>query len=136
MPSILANPLVSSSGDVSALEVRVTDVEDRVTVLEGGGVTPVPTYLAFSDSPYTVLSTDTFLVCDCTDGAITLNLITVASAGELAVTKSDASSNAVVMDGFGTERLDDDLTFSLVTKDATVRLIPEASNSKYLIAAD
>lgn len=136
MPSIFANPLVSSSGDIAALEVRMDDAEDRITTLEAGGVTPVPTYLAFSDSPYTVLNTDTFLVCDCTNGPITINLLAVASATELVVTKSDATSSAVVMDGNGSQTLDEDLTFSLTTRNATVRLIPEVSNNKYLIAAD
>lgn len=135
MPSILANPLVSSGGDISALEVRMTDAEDRITVLEAGGVTPTPTYLTFSDSPYTVLSSDTFLVCNCTGGAITVNLRAVATAGTLVVTKSDASGNAVILDGNGSETVDEDLTFLLTTRNAELRLIPEPSNNKYLIDA-
>lgn len=133
MPSIFANPLVSSSGDVAALETRMTSAEGRITTLEAGGITPTPTYLTFSDSPYTVLASDTFLVCDCTGGPITVNLRAVASAGTLVVTKSDASGNAVVLDGHGTETLDQDLTFSLTARNSDLRLIPEPANNKYLI---
>ena len=65
-----------------------------------------------ADSPYTVLSTDYTIICDCTDGAITVNLPAVASnlGRVLNIKKIDATGNAVTADGNGSETIDDALT--------------------------
>lgn len=78
--------------------------------------------LVFADSPYTVLSADEFVAADCTGGQISANLPALAGVVGLSFTfsKTDASSNAYVLDGSGGETINGQLTFSLLGQSDTV----------------
>lgn len=60
-----------------------------------------PRVITHALSPYAVQSTDTHLVCDATDGVITLTFPAAARVNGLEVTctKTDASANAVMLSG-------------------------------------
>lgn len=67
--------------------------------------------LTSGDSPYTVLTSDYALLCDCTGGAIQIDLPTaIGNTRELQVKKIDVSANAVTIDAFGTETIEGALT--------------------------
>ena len=67
--------------------------------------------LVFADSPYTVLTSDYALLCDCTAGVIVVNLPTaIGNTRELQLMKIDAGVNAVNIDAFGTETINGALT--------------------------
>lgn len=63
--------------------------------------------LSFSDSPYTVLTTDRVLNVDATSGNVTLNLYAISgNEGRwLEIRKSDSSSNTITLDGNGAETI-------------------------------
>ena len=64
-----------------------------------------------ADSPYTVESGDYCLLCDCTGGAIQVDLPTaIGNTRELQIKKIDVSANAVTIDAFGTETIERALT--------------------------
>ena len=66
-----------------------------------------------ADSPYTVESGDYWLKCDCTGGAITVDLPTaVGNTRELLIQKVDVSANAVTIEGFNAETINGDLNNS------------------------
>ncbi len=67
------------------------------------------------DSPYTVLATDFTILCDCTGGAITVNLPTaVGITGRIYnIKKTDSSVNAVTIDGNGAETIDGAATVTI-----------------------
>lgn len=80
----------------------------------------------FSDSPYTALSTDVVILCDCTSGAMTVNLPAVASAGlgrRYVIKKIDSSGNAVTIDGNASDTIDGATTKSLATQYASATLL-------------
>ena len=83
-------------------------------VTGGGGIGPLQRTektLTFADSPYTVLTSDYALLCDCTGGVIVVNLPTaIGNTRELQLMKIDASANAVDIDAFGTETINGALT--------------------------
>jgi len=67
--------------------------------------------LTSGDSPYTVETGDYCLLCDCTGGAIQIDLPTaIGNTRELQIKKIDASANAVTIDAFGTETIELALT--------------------------
>lgn len=67
--------------------------------------------LTSGDSPYTVETGDYCLLCDCSGGAIQIDLPTaIGNTRELQVKKIDASANAVTIDAFGTETIERALT--------------------------
>lgn len=64
--------------------------------------------LTSANSPYTVLSTDIILLCNCTGGAITLNLPASSSSTNRVIwaKKTDSSANAMTLDGNAAETID------------------------------
>ena len=76
-----------------------------------GGVRGVRT-IDDTDSPYTVVATDSVLVCDTTGGAITVNLPAAADVPgqQLTVKKVSGGVNAVTLDGNGAEEIDGSTT--------------------------
>jgi hypothetical protein len=62
-------------------------------------VAQTPTAIVFADSPYTVVPRDFALLCDCTGGAITVNLpaVVVSNGREITVKKIDSTGNAVTV---------------------------------------
>lgn len=70
---------------------------------------------------YTVLETDRdkLILADATSGSITIALLAAATAGDgfqIAIKKVDSSSNAVTIDGNGTETIDGSLTLALANQ--------------------
>jgi hypothetical protein len=65
-----------------------------------------------SDSPYTALSSDRTIICDCTSGNITVNLPAAADVSKIIyeIKKIDSSANTVTIDGDGSETIDDSTT--------------------------
>lgn len=58
-------------------------------------------------SPYTVAAADYLLLCDCSGGAITIDLpTTVGNTRELVVKKTEASINAVTLEPAGIETIE------------------------------
>ena len=71
-----------------------------------GAVQRAITVITNAESPYTVDANDYLLECDCTAGAITINLPTaVGNTRELLIQKIDNSANAVTLEGFGGETI-------------------------------
>ncbi len=67
--------------------------------------------LTSGDSPYTIGTGDYALLCDCTGGAIQVDLPTaIGNTRELQLKKIDASANAVTIDAFDTETIERALT--------------------------
>lgn len=82
---------------------------------------------------YTVLTTDQVNFGDATSGAFTYTLPTaVGNSGlELFFKKTDSSTNAITLDGNGSETIDGALTIKLHTKNQFVKLV--SNNSNWLI---
>lgn len=87
------------------------------------------TSITDSDSPYTASSTDFLIVCDCTSGAITVNLpASNESLGRMInIKKIDSSANAVTVDGSGAETIDDSATLSISTQYDSYTLMNDQS---------
>ena len=64
------------------------------------------TELTSADSPYTVLATDEVLDCDCSGGAITLNLPASLAGHRYSAKKIDSSGNLLTLDPNGAETID------------------------------
>lgn len=83
-----------------------------------------------TDSPYTVLSTDDIILCNATSGAITVNLPTAVeiTGKRYIIKKTDSSTNAITIDGNGTETIEGALTFLLKSQYAFVEIVSNNSN--------
>lgn len=82
---------------------------------------------------YTVVESDRdkVILVDATSGAITISLLAAATAGNgfrLVVKKVDNSSNAVIVDGNGSETIDGATTSSMSTQYDSINLICNGSN--------
>lgn len=74
---------------------------------------------------------DKLIVVDATAGTTTIALLAAATAGDgfqIAVKKTDASANTVVIDGNGTETIDGALTLTLSTQYSVAILTSDGSN--------
>jgi hypothetical protein len=78
---------------------------------------------------YTALAGDV-LLCDATGGAFTVTLPAAAgvTGQSISVKKTDASANAVTVDGNGAETIDGAATLALATRYAAVTLWSDGSN--------
>jgi hypothetical protein len=78
---------------------------------------------------YTALAGDV-LLCDATGGAFTVTLPAAAgvSGQSISVKKTDASANAITVDGNGSETIDGAATLALSTRYAAVTLWSDGSN--------
>ena len=86
-----------------------------------------------TDSPYTVESGDHTILCDCTGGAIQVDLPTaIGNTRELRLKKIDISANAVTIDAFGTETIERALTNTDLDVQGEAFTI-QADESDYLI---
>lgn len=76
-----------------------------------------------------VASTDALVTANATGGAITLTLPTIATSlgRKLIVKKTDASGNAVTVDGNGAETIDGAANFPLTAQYDSVTLIAGAT---------
>lgn len=100
---------------------------DDVT-LDGGIYTPV-TSIDDTDSPYTVLATDSVIIADATSGAITVNLPAVSGTDgrTIRVKKIDSSANAVTLDGNSSETIDDATTRVLSSQYDSITIVSDDS---------
>ena len=78
---------------------------------------------------YDALDTDHIILCDATGGAFTVNLLAVATAVRRAlwIVKTDASGNAVTVDGAGSEKINNATTQSLASRYSSIRIYPTAT---------
>lgn len=83
-----------------------------------------PDYRAVTTTPITALVTDQLILADATAGAITINLVAVASAAgkTLTVIKTDSSGNAVTLDGNASETINGSTTHALAAQYNRVRV--------------
>lgn len=96
----------------------------------GGAPPVVPSYIigtskrvTFADSPYTVLATDTSLLCDTTGGSIVLQLPALAVLGDrLIFAKMDIGANAVSILPNGAETIDGFASYSISILNESVAL--------------
>jgi len=84
----------------------------------------------YSDSPYTLTSSDYTILCDCSSGAITINLpaANTCSGKIYNIKKIDSSVNTVTIDGDGSETIDDELTQTIVNQNTILTLQSDGSN--------
>jgi hypothetical protein len=71
----------------------------NLTALKGTNVTHTVTTVNAAASPYTVLSTDEYLLANAVAGAITITLPTATAGRTLAIKKTDATGNAITLSG-------------------------------------
>lgn len=82
---------------------------------------------------YTVLAGDRnkIILCDATSAAFTVTLLAAATAGDgftLTIKKTDATTNAVTIDGNASETIDGALTAGLATQYTSMTIISDGSN--------
>ena len=139
-PGSVALALAASESIVAAM-VDVDDIiaiANKLLVVKRSGDTMtgnlVDAMLRFSRgakvTTYNVLTTDTVIECDATGGAFPVNLITAVNNGGklLMVKKTDASANAVTVDGDGTETIDTELTRVLTNQGDFVVIVSDNAN--------
>lgn len=96
------------------------------------GPTITATPISNSNSPYTATAWDRYIDCDCTSGAITVNLPTItntvhANGIDLTVLKVDSSGNAVTVSA-GSNTINGSGTYSLATQYKYVRVVSINTN--------
>jgi hypothetical protein len=108
-----ANELIETkNGEIRTLGLRTTlqwmweDLARAVNSNQWGSlaVTSV-THIAFADSPYTVTTTDEFILADSTGGAIVVTLPNIADdtvGRQITVKKIDTGANSVTLSGDAT----------------------------------
>ena len=88
-----------------------------------------------TDSPYSVLSTDQYLIVDATGGDVTINLPAVSAVGSdarsLSIKRIDGSLNTVVLEANGSETIDGDTTYTFPGQYAAIKIID--SGTEWLI---
>ncbi len=84
---------------------------------------------AVSSTPYTHLSTDSFVEVDASSASVTVDLIALASASGVPVTfkKTDASANTVTLDANGSDTIDGAGTVVITAQYASVTIQPGSS---------
>lgn len=81
-----------------------------------------------SGSPYTLDVNDCIVLCDCSDGAITLNLPDVSTLLKqlLIVTKKDGTTNEVTITPNGTDTIDGYASATLADQDESIILVAQS----------
>jgi hypothetical protein len=75
-----------------------------------------------------VRATDHTKLCDCTSNPITVNLDAANAGIQYTIKKTDASANAVTIDGFGAETIDGAATKVINTQYESVTIVSDGSN--------
>lgn len=80
-------------------------------------------------SSYSVVSSDTYIACDATSNTVTINLLAASVDPKkiLSVKKTDSGSNACTLDGSGSETIDGDTTFDLLSEDESVTITTDGT---------
>ncbi len=83
----------------------------------------------FADSPYTAAS-ETVILCDCTAGAITINLPVATNSTDRIyfIKKIDATANAITIDGNASETIDGALTQIISNQYVSIQIVCDGSN--------
>jgi hypothetical protein len=102
-----------------------------------GGTYPAPTVqriheavtvLSSASSPYTVLSTDSYLACNAAGGAVTITLPLATGTGrELTVKKTDSTANACTFTRAGSDLIDGATTVALTAQNAAAKILDRVS---------
>lgn len=100
----------------------------HLTAAQHGGLVTVSAK-ANADSPYTALSTDGILICDCTSGAITITLPAVSgtTGKRYTIKKIDSTNSEVTVDGSGSETIDDSTTAIITGQYDSITIISDGS---------
>jgi hypothetical protein len=98
-----------------------------------GGIALARTTVKFADSPYTVLTSDYYIGCDSSSGAITLALPAAATAGpgKTYMIKDEtgaAATNEIIIDGNGSETIDGQTTKELTSDYVAVGVYSDGFN--------
>jgi len=133
------DPSTSDNASAGAQEIREfkTDFKERMGLEHMYGTLTNSPFgmhmwavkkIVFSDSPYTVTDLDHILLCDCTNGEITLNLPVVASrqGKPYVIIKTDTTTNAIVLDGSTTEPVGGQLTQKITNPHQGVMIYAES----------
>ena len=83
---------------------------------------------------YTVLVTDAIILADATAGRITVTLLTaVGIAGRVyMIKKTDTSVNKVIIEGYGTETINDELNQELAFEGDAPQLFSDGANWHFI----
>lgn len=86
--------------------------------------------VASKTAAYTATALDDLILCDATSGAFTVTLPKAAdnNGKELTVKKTDASANAVTLDGNGSETIDGAATVALSSRYASRTIRSDGTN--------
>jgi hypothetical protein len=131
---------VATSGSYSDLSNKPTALPPNGSASgDLGGSYPGPTVrqihdsvtaIAYSNSPYSVAATDSYISCNATSGAVVINLpATTGSGREITVKKLDSSANACTPTRAGSDTIDGAATISITAQYAAVKLLDAASGS-------
>jgi hypothetical protein len=110
---------------------NITTVGVPVVVTASGEVgQPLVTEIDNGDSPYTQLADDWLVLCDCTAGDITVNLLTASGVEgrEITFKKVDSSTNKVVIDPDGTETVEGETDGNITLEGESWTLVSDGAN--------
>jgi hypothetical protein len=97
----------------------------------GTGVTLPSTVSKTSNYTVTTLDNNKLLLVDASSGAVTISLLSAATAGSgftLTIKKTDSSANAVIVDGNASETIDSALTFALKGQNDGIQIMSNGAN--------
>ena len=142
----------SSSGTitwttVSKAGANITDIPNRdhnnLNSIFGGAAadyyhwkqldyTSFTTLLSTSTTPYTVLTTDGYILVDATAGAKAVNLPAATNRKRYTVKKIDGSANAVTINIAGSDTIEGLTTYSLANQYSSVTFYSDGSSKWYI----
>lgn len=142
-----ANDVTNTSKDAEIrFGVQVANtLTDQVTISQQGlevdsalrineGLYETITKIDNTDSPYTVLSTDTTIIADTSAGNITINLQAISGQdGRVLQIKHIAASNTTTIDGNASETIDGSTTIALSTQYESVILKGDSTAGEWWI---
>lgn len=111
----LTNKTITSPSIGGTVAGSATYTTPTLTTPTINGVKFARTTKVFADSPVTLAATNTIVYCDCTNGAITINLPTAVGNDGLTywIKKIDSTGNAVTVDPNGAETVEDAATLTI-----------------------
>ena len=110
--------------------IGFTDESQKSTLDVNGSVGAKLATITSADSPYTAGQSVHTIIANATSGAITVNLPSASTCTNriYIVKKIDASSNAVTIDGSGSQTIDGQLTRVLTERYEYVKIQSDGSN--------
>lgn len=139
--SVSGNP-VTTSGTLSV--AKANQNANLVYASPSSGAAAAPSFrsLVYADIPnlpettktgaYTIAVTDAVILADASAGAFTLTLPAAATAGsgkKFLIIKTDASLNAVTIDGNGAETIDGQVSLMLISQYQTLTVVGDGSSA-------